>query len=394
MDGIEIPREIAKTILNAAKDYPVVTITGPRQVGKTTLVRYLFPDRPYVNLEDPDTRSFALNDPRRFIFQFTEGVIIDEVQHAPLLLSYIQVIVDETHRNGQFILTGSQQLDLHAAVSQSLAGRTALVSMLPLTIAELQNYNILLSVDDYLLTGFLPRIYANKIDAKNVYRNYVMTYLERDVRNMTKVHDLSLFQKFLYLCAGRVGQILNQSSLANDVGVSTTTIQHWLSILEASYLIFRLQPYYENFGKRMIKAAKLYFFDVGLVSFLLGIETSQQMFRDPMRGHLFENMVVLECIKTRINQGLSPNLFYYRDSHHNAIDLIYKKAQQLIPIEIKSSESVDPSFVKQLRYFQQLAPDKVSTGYIVYAGNLEYDFHNFALCSYKNCHQIVKTQED
>jgi len=387
---MNIFRTISQSIQQAAQEYPVVTIVGPRQVGKTTLVRALFSKRPYVNLEDPDVREFALNDPRRFIHQFTEGVVIDEIQHAPILLSYIQVIVDESKRHGQFILTGSQQLDLHAAVSQSLAGRTAIISMLPLSIEELSAQKINLSVDEYLLTGFLPRVYANQLDPKHVYRDYVMTYLERDVRNMTKVHDLALFQKFLRLCAGRVGQVLNQSGLANEVGVSNTTIQHWLSILEASYIIFRLQPYYENFGKRMIKSPKLYFFDVGLVSFLLGIETTQQMSRDPLRGNLFENMVVLELMKMRMNQSLAPNLYYYRDSHHNEIDLIYKKAHELIPIEIKSSESFDKSFVKRLKYFQQLASDKVPTGYVIYAGELEYSVNGFELCNYKNGKRIVE----
>lgn len=383
---MNISRAISDSIRKAASGYPVVTVVGPRQVGKTTLVRALFPDKPYVNLEDPDIRTFALSDPRRFINQFSAGAVIDEIQHAPLLLSYIQVIVDEAKENGQFILTGSQQLDLHAAVSQSLAGRTAMVSMLPLSLAELTQAHISLTTDEYLLNGFLPRVYANedRSEAKNIYRDYVMTYLERDVRNMTKVHDLTMFQKFLRLCAGRVGQILNQSSLANEVGVSNTTIQHWLSILEASYIIFRLQPYYENFGKRMIKSPKLYFFDVGLVSYLLGIENTQQISRDPLRGNLFENLVVLECMKKRMNQRLEPNLYYYRDSHHNEINLIYKKASQLIPIEIKSSESFDRGFLKRLKYFQQLVPDKVSSGYVVYAGEMEYSVDGFELLSYRH----------
>lgn len=387
-----VKRAISHKIQEAASLYPVVTVVGPRQVGKTTLIRQLFADRPYANLEDPDIRAFALSDPKRFIHQFPDGAVIDEIQHAPLLLSYIQVIVDETKKNGQFILTGSQQLDLHAAVSQSLAGRTAVISMLPLSIAELQSEKIQLTTDEYLLTGFLPRIYENqnKLDPKTLYRDYVLTYLERDVRNMTKVHDLALFQKFLRLCAGRIGQVLNQTSLANDVGVSNTTIQHWLSILEASYIVFRLQPYYENFGKRMIKSPKLYFFDVGLVSYLLGIENTGQMSRDPLRGNLFENLVVLECMKLRLNQCLEPNLYYYRDSHHNEVDLIYKKAHELIPIEIKSAESVDRSFLKSLKHFQGLLKDRVPAGYIIYGGDLTYLMDSFHLVSYRDVSRVFE----
>lgn len=387
---MDIERQITRSIQESALAYPVVTVVGPRQVGKTTAVKALFPEKPYINLEDPDVRTFALNDPRRFIHQFPSGAIIDEIQHAPLLLSYIQVIVDENKRNNQFILTGSQQLDLHAAVSQSLAGRTAIISMLPLSISELGKAKIHLTTDEYLLTGFLPRIYAstNQLSPKNFYRDYVMTYLERDVRNMTKVHDLALFQKFLRLCAGRCGQILNQASLANDVGISSTTVQHWLSILEASYIIFRLQPYYENFGKRMIKSPKLYFFDVGLVSYLLGIETTEQMSRDPLRGHLFENMVVLECMKARMNRNLDPNLYCYRDSHHHEIDLIFKKAHQLIPIEIKSAESFSSSFLKRLKYFQKLAGERMPTGYVVYAGDQEYTIDSLGLLPYQQIEKI------
>lgn len=382
-------RNASPTLQQLAADYPVVTIVGPRQAGKTTLTRSLFPHLPYVNLEDPDVLEFATNDPRGFINQFHSGGIIDEIQNAPHLLSFIQVIVDEKKQNGQFILTGSQQLELGEAVSQSLAGRTALMTLLPFSISELAAANIDLDLDEYLLRGFLPRIYDQHLDPKTAYRNYVKTYLERDVRKLSKVHDLLLFQKFLRLCASRVGSVLNQESLSNEVGVSATTIKHWFSVLEASYIVFRIQPYYENFGKRVIKSPKIYFFDVGLVSYLLDIETINQMSRDPLRGSLVENLVVLELVKTRLNQGLDPNLYYFRDNHGHEIDLIYKRAHDLIPIEIKSAQSFDRSFIKKLNYFRELAIDRVPTGYVVYAGHMMYNVDRFQLINYKNVEKIV-----
>lgn len=383
-------RDAAETLQQSAEKYPVVTIVGPRQVGKTTLARMVFADKPYANLENPDVLAFALNDPKGFLEQFPQGAVLDEIQNAPRLLSYIQVIVDERRQNGMFILTGSRQFDLGNAISQSLAGRTAILSLLPFSIQELASAQINLSLDEYLLKGFLPRLYAQNLHPHDAYRNYVKTYLERDVRQISKVHDLLLFQKFLRLCAARVGCILNQANLANEVGLSATTVNHWLAVLEASYLIFRVQPYFENFGKRVIKSPKLYFFDVGLVSYLIDIETVTQMSRDPLRGNLVENLVVLELIKARINQGLEPNLYFFRDSHHNEVDLIYKRAHELIPIEIKSAQTYDSSFLKGLHYFQSMAPDRVPTGYLIYAGELSYHVNGFQLLNYKNLEKIVK----
>ena len=382
-------RTAANVLQKSAKEYPVVTIVGPRQVGKTTLSRAIFPHLPYANLEDPDVLAFANYDPRGFLDQFPEGGILDEIQNAPKLLSFIQVIVDEKNKNGLFILTGSQQLELGEAVSQSLAGRTALITLLPLSIQELAAEKIDLDIDDLLLRGFLPRIYTQNLEPSIIYRNYVKTYLERDVRKISKVHDLSLFQKFLRLCAARVGSILNQENLGNEVGVSATTINHWFSILEASYIVFRIQPYFENLGKRVIKSPKIYFFDVGLVSYLLDIETTTQMSRDPLRGNLFENLVLLELIKSRLNQGLEHNLYFFRDSHGNEVDFIYKKAHNLVPIEIKSAKSFDKSFIKKLIYFRELAKDRVQNGYLVYSGELSYQVDGFDLINYKNVSNII-----
>jgi len=376
----------------SANQYPVVTVIGPRQVGKTTMVKYVFDQLPYVNLEDPDIRLFAEHDSKGFMAQFPDGAIIDEIQNVPKLLSYIQVIVDEKQKNGMFVLTGSQQLDLNSAISQSLAGRTSILFLLPLTITELQAQKIDLTLDDYLLHGFLPRNHAEKLDPKTAYRNYVRTYLERDLRKITNVHDLTAFQKFIRLCASRVGQVLKYDNLANEVGISATTIKHWLSILEASYIIFKVQPYFENFGKRIIKSPKLYFFDVGLVSYLIDIENQKQLSRDPLRGYLVENLVVLELMKARMNLGLEANLYYYRDSHQNEIDIIYKKANQLIPIEIKSSSTFDSSFLKVINYYRKLAAERVPHAWIVYAGNLSYQVNGAQLINYKQAHTIVTSE--
>ena len=269
-------REISHEILNAAKTYPVVTLTGPRQSGKTTLVKRLFPEKAYVNLEAPDIREFAISDARGFLNQFPHGGIFDEIQRVPQLLSYIQVIVDENKEYGKFILTGSHQLALHQAISQSLAGRTAILNLFPATISELRAIGINYSADEYLFNGFFPRIYADTLEPGKAYRNYYQTYIERDVRQIINIQDLSLFQKFIKLCAGRIGSILNKESLGNEVGVSQQTITQWLSILEASFIIFLLPPYFENFGKRVIKSSKLYFTDVGLASYILGIEQINQ----------------------------------------------------------------------------------------------------------------------
>ncbi|MFI4918394.1 MAG: ATP-binding protein, partial [Legionellales bacterium] len=391
--NVIFPRLAADILQRSAEQYPVVTLVGPRQAGKTTLTRSVFPNMPYVNLEDPDVLAYATYDPRGFLSQFPQGGIIDEIQNAPKLLSFIQVIVDEKKKNGLFILTGSQQLELGEAVSQSLAGRTALITLLSLSISELAAEKINLDLDDYLLRGFLPRVYAQNLEPRAAYRNYVKTYLERDVRKLTKVHDLLLFQKFLRLCAARVGSVFNQENLGNEVGVSATTINHWLAILEASYLIFRIQPYFENFGKRVIKSPKIYFFDVGLVSYLLDIETKTQMSRDPLRGNLVENLIVLELIKARLNRGLEPNLYFFRDNHGNEIDLIYKKAHELIPIEIKSAQSFDRSFIKKLIYFRELAGERVPTGYLVYSGDLSYQVDGFQLMNYRNVSSIIGGDE-
>ncbi len=386
---LHIKRAMEPELLRAAKQYPVVTVTGPRQAGKTTMVRDTFPKKKYINLEEPDIRAFAESDPRGFLNTMPKGGIIDEVQRAPMLLSYIQVRVDENKIPGEFIITGSHQLALHEAISQSLAGRTEILNLLPLSITELAAVNIDLTLDQYLLNGFLPRIYADSLNPTKVYRGYLQTYIERDVRQILQVKDLRLFQNFIKLCAGRVGSILNKESLGNDLGLSATTITQWLSVLEASFIIVQISPYYENFGKRVIKSPKLYFTDVGLAAYLLGIENLEQIRRDPLRGFLVENLVVTEMMKTRLNKGLEPQLYYYRDNHQHEVDLIYKKSSELIPVEIKASETFNPIFVKNLKYYESIAKSSVKNGYLIYAGVHEQEVGNIHVINYKNACKVV-----
>ena len=379
-------RAIANECKKMSKSYPVLTIIGPRQSGKTTLVKSIFAKKPYMSLEDTDVREFATSDPRAFLAKYPKGAILDEIQRAPELLSYIQTIVDNKQTAGMFILTGSHQLSLQQAITQSLAGRTAIVTLMPLTIAELQQD---LSLDDYIHQGFFPRIHTQKLDPSKAYRNYIQTYIEKDVRQLINLKDLKTFQHFLKLLSGRIGQLVNCSSLANDLGISYHTVNNWLSVLEASFIVFRIQPYYENFGKRIVKAPKVYFTDVGLATYLLDIENTEQLARDPLRGHLVENLILMELVKTRLNQGLDPHLYFYRDQQGNEVDVIYKSGNSLIPIEIKASQTFHSDFLKGLNYFANLVGKRCKKGYLVYNGNIEQKIHNFKILNFKNSHEIL-----
>ena len=365
-----INRTIEPILSDLAAKYPVVTITGPRQSGKTTLCKKVFGHKPYANLESPDIRQFAIDDPRGFLSQFPDGAILDEIQRTPDLVSYIQPMVDEDQRDGLFILTGSQQFEVSNTINQSLAGRTALVKLLPLSIEEVQSTANLPSVDDLLYHGFYPRIWDKRLDPTQALGDYYETYVERDLRQLVAIKDLNLFQRFIRLCAGRVGQLLNTSSLANDTGISHTTARSWLSVLEASYVIFLLQPFYKNFSKRLVKSPKLYFYDVGLAVYLLGIENSEQVTRDPLRGSLFENMVIAEALKYRFNQVKKSNLFFFRDAKGNEVDLLMVNGSDILPIEIKSGMTVTKDYFKGLNYFAKLFPDQIPRGSgIIYGGD-------------------------
>lgn len=383
-------RTMQKELKRAAEQLPVVTLLGPRQSGKTTLVKQTFPEKPYVNMESLHIRELAMSDPLAFLEQYPEGAILDEIQEVPKLLSYIQVRVDATKKKGEFILTGSHQIELNEAISQSLAGRVAILHLLPLSLKELQEAGITKSLDATLLEGCYPRIYADQLDPTKTYASYVRTYLERDIRKILKVHNLDLFQKFIILCASRVGQIFNKDSLAGEVGISAKTVGHWLSILEACYIVYRLPPYFESFGKRVVKSPKIYFCDVGLVAYLLGIETVEQMAREPLRGNLFENLVVNELMKARYNQGLDPRLYFFQVSGRNEIDLLYQKGHQLVPIEIKSSRTFNSSFISGIKSFKKMAPDRFETPYLIYGGDEEMKIGDIQLLNFRQAAKIVE----
>ena len=309
-----IPREITDRLVGLFKQYPFVTVTGPRQSGKTTLCRAAFPHLEYVNLEAPDQRLYAETDPRGFLSQHGNGVILDEIQRVPQLLSYLQVLADENGGNSLYVLTGSEEFRLSNSISQSLAGRTALLCLLPFTLDERRRAGGSDRVDDILYSGFYPRIHDQKLDPRQALGDYFETYVERDVRRLSEIRNLTSFRQFARLCAGRVGQLLNVSSLGADAGVSHTTAREWLSILEASFVVFQLPPFHANIRKRLVKSPKLYFFDVGLASYLIGIEHADQIATHPLRGALFENAVVAEATKYLFNRGRRSNLSFFRDT--------------------------------------------------------------------------------
>lgn len=371
-----IPRKAAALLADIRSGYPVITLTGPRQSGKTTLARAAFPDKPYVSLETPDEREFAASDPRGFLARWKEGAIIDEVQHVPALLSWIQSEVDAagaTRSMGRFVLTGSQNFALMTHITQSLAGRSALVQLLPLSIAELNAAGQLPgNLDTMLLRGGYPALYARPLNPARWLADYTMSYLERDVRQITQVHDLSAFQRFLRLCAGRTGQLLNLASLAQDTGVAQSTARAWLSVLEASYIVHLLQPHHRNLGKRVVKMPKLYFIDVALAVSLMGIQTTGQLAIHPLRGALFETLIVAEFLKARLNSGFPSNLFFWRDNVGLEVDLLIDEPEGLRPIEIKSSATVTDDLLKGLRKWLAVADDAARHPRLICAGPDNY----------------------
>ena len=362
-----IERDITPLLVSLFKQYPFVTVTGPRQSGKTTLCRIAFPDLEYVNLEAPDAREFAESDPRAFLAQFSDGAIIDEIQRVPALLSFLQVIGDEAGRNGMFVLTGSEQFLLSAAISQSLAGRTALLRLLPFSLSERRRAGASNAIDDIIYSGFYPRIHDQGLDPIQALGDYFETYVERDVRQLSEIRNLSNFRRFVRLCAGRVGQLVNLSSLGSDAGVSHTTVRQWLNVLETSYIIFQLQPFHANIRKRLIKSPKLYFYDVGLASYLIGIEHPRQIATHPLRGFLFENAVIAETLKHRFNRGRQANVSFYRDAQGLECDLLYETGYGYGAIEIKSGATVSSSYFDALNRVAELVPD-VNAKAVVYGG--------------------------
>ena len=364
-----VHRTAATKLKSLAKAFPIVSLIGPRQSGKTTLVKSLFPHHKYISLEDLDNRVYADSDPRGFLADNNHKIIIDEAQRSPDLFSYMQTKVDEFDTPGQYILTGSAHLTLLEKLTQSLAGRAALLKLLPLSLLELQSSQLLKSDNiTQLFTGFYPRLYKHNVEPIDWYPNYIQTYLEKDVRLILNVKNILTFRRFLGLCAGRHGQLLDVSELANDCGIARQTVNEWLSALEASYLIYLLPSFHKNFSKRLIKSPKLYFYDTGLVCSLLKIENSEQLKTHYLRGAIFEGYVITEIIKHRYNQGLEPHVYYWKEKHGNEVDCIIEKANQLFSIEIKSGITISNEFFKGLKYWQSLTGDEPENSYVVYGG--------------------------
>ena len=363
-----ITRHISEQILNSCQKYPVISITGPRQSGKTTLAKMLFPDYAYISLERPDYRLQAIEDPSRFIQSYPGGVILDEVQRVPDLFSYIQYVVDEEKKPGRFILTGSQNFLLIEKITQTLAGRISVFKLPPFSLHELKDTIYEHDeIDRYLFTGMYPPIYDMDYNPYEWCINYIQTYLERDVRNIRNITNLALFQKFLALCAGRVGQLLNMNSLAGECGISHNTARDWLSVLEASYIIVLLQPYHENFNKRIVRQPKLYFYDTGLVCSLLGITCAEQLKTHYLRGSIFETFIILELIKHQDVRGRQ-NGWFWRDRYGHEVDYLIDSGDRQFPIEIKSGETLHPEQFKGLIYWSRLTGKSAENSFLIYGG--------------------------
>lgn len=388
-----IRRKIAKKLIELSKQVPVITIIGPRQSGKTTLVKECFPNYNYVNLEDPINRILAKEDYRGFFENYKEPLIIDEVQRVPELLSVIQVMVDEDRNiNGRFILTGSHQPSLQKGIAQSLAGRTSILTLLPLSMNELAEEGCLegLSLDKLLIHGFMPELYKEgSREAIVYYRDYLNTYVEKDLREMLEIKNLDKFLRFLTLLAGRVGQIVNLSAMSGEVGVSSTTLSEWLSVLEASYIVHRLQPYFSNIAKRQIKSPKIYFTEVGLATYLLGIETENQANRDPLRGNLFENLIVSEVLKSRLNSNQNPNMYFTRTEKGVEVDLIVRKEDRLFPFEIKTSMTPNKTFSRHILSFVE-SEENAKNPRIIYTGDSYPHFHGVEYVNFKDLDKYLK----
>jgi len=379
-----ISRDIQYDLKEALATYPIVVITGARQTGKTTLSK-MIAEKPYFNLESPDTRMMAQDDARLFLSKIdNRGAIIDEFQRVPELASYLQELVDNNKQNGVFVLTGSNNFLMLEKITQSLAGRAAILKLLPFSLNEVSNFEQDLSTDELLYKGFYPAIYSENRNPTKTYDNYYQTYMERDVRQLINIKDLHLFHRFIKIIAGRVGQLINYNQLANEVGASAKTIKIWISVLEASYLIYLLPPYFENINKRIVKAHKLYFYDVGLASYLLGIEAVNHIENHPLRGALFENMVISEYLKYRFNNGLSSNAFFYRDNHQNEVDLMLKQGNTQTLVEIKSSRTFHNSFRNKLDWLEGNLPGYEVRKIVVYDGAQEWQSENIKILNFRN----------
>lgn len=385
-----IQRQLEKKLKQLYRYFPVISLNGPRQSGKSTLLRNTFPKLPYVTLENPDDLRIALQDPRRFLQNYPKGAIIDEAQNAPQIFSYIQGIVDSQPKI-KFVLSGSQNFLMNQQISQTLAGRVGVLTLLPFSLIELQKGNLpIKGFEQTAFTGFYPRIYDKKIPAGLFYPSYFQTYVQRDVLQLIKLADISLFTKFIRLLAGRVGQLVNLSTLASDTGVAVNTIKAWIAVLESSYIIFLLKPHHENFAKRLVQQPKIFFFDTGLLCYLLGIEKYKQVDTHFARGQIFENLVLLELLKNKLNTGQQSNLYFWRDKNGKEIDCIIETAGKLTPVEIKSSQTKSTHFFDGLNYYRSLAKQKSRESYVVYGGKEKLNTKNGMLIPWNNMEELYR----
>lgn len=383
-----IQRDAKTKLESLAKSFKAIAVIGPRQSGKTTLVKSTFPNKPYISLENPDTRKFALEDPRGFLENISNGAILDEVQRTPELFSYLQEMLDNSNEKGLFILTGSNNFLLQENISQSLAGRVAYLNLLPFSVSELASANLVPETDEELLfNGFYPPIYDQEISPLDWIPNYIKTYIERDVRQIKNVTDLLIFEKFMRVLAGRTGQELNFSAISNEVGLDLKTIQSWIGILESSFIIFLLKPHFQNFNKTIVKRPKIYFYDTGLVCSFLRISNPTQLESHPLKGSIFETMVVIEMVKKFANKGLPINIYFWRDKTGHEVDAIIDNAGKLIPVEIKSSKTINTEFFKNLKYWNNLS--KLNNSILIYSGNQEQKRSDGTLITnWKNINQL------
>jgi predicted AAA+ superfamily ATPase len=383
MANLFIDRDLKEEIISQSRYFPVITITGPRQSGKTTLCKQMFPDYHYVNLEDIAKTEIIKQNPKAFLEIHSQGLIVDDVQQYPDLFSYVQVVVDENPES-HIVLIGSSNFALLQRVTQSLAGRTAVLTLLPLSLSELGKERLTASTDTIMLNGGYPSVWAENIPVQTVSKNYYNTYIERDLRQLINIKDLSKYQVFIRLCAGRTGTEFNASALSNEVGVSVPTIHEWLSTLEASYIVFRMPPFFRNVGKRLIKSPKIYFYDTGLLCFLLGIENENHLQTHPLRGAIFENMVVLEFLKNRFNAGKLSNLYFYRDKSQREIDVVQEFADTFKAYEIKSASAFHPDFMHNLNYLKDLLNEKLTSTQVIYDGEIELKSSENGIVNFRN----------
>ncbi len=391
-----VKRTIADQIMEAASEYPAVAIVGPRQSGKTTLAQTLFPSHVYISLEDYDVRELAHADPRRFLGDYPSesGIILDEIQHAPKLLSYIQTIADREKKHGFFIVTGSQNFLVNEAITQTLAGRMAVITLLPLSISELKGAGLLPEkIEALVFKGSYPKAHAENPNIKRLYANYLKLYVERDVRTIKMVADLNQFQTFMRLLAGRIGQIVDLTSLGNDCGITQNTVKSWISILEASYVIFPLHPYFNNFGKRLIKSPKIYFIDTGIACSLLKINSAEEVASHSLRGGLVESLIISDILKQYYNIDEAPRLYFWRDKVGHEVDCIIDQSQHPIPVEIKSGQTIASDFFNNMMYWKKAAELPDVQSYLIYAGDKDQSWPQAQVLSWQSAGELVKNLE-